>query len=139
MHFDAKGKKQEVGHCKFWIAALTLLHIRDFNSLLLPEESSILLQRFLLAHVRQILTVTAYNIYFYSKYYKINLLCERETWCATVSFRICKIFLCQPLSTMSSAFYCDLQRKMALSHSSRRFVQRCCLMTRLLHSRIHCR
>ena len=38
--FDVKGRKQEVEHCRFWIAALTLLCIRDFHSLLLPEESS---------------------------------------------------------------------------------------------------
>ena len=37
-HFDAKGRKQQVEHCKFWIVALTLLHIRDFQPLLLPEE-----------------------------------------------------------------------------------------------------
>ena len=72
MHFDVKGRKQEVEHCKFWIAALTLSHIRDFHSLLLPEESSILLQRLLLAHVRQILTVTAYKIYVYSNYHKLS-------------------------------------------------------------------
>ena len=39
MHFDVKGRKQEVEHCKFWIAALTLPHIRDFHYFLLPQES----------------------------------------------------------------------------------------------------
>ena len=37
-HFDVKGRKQEVEHYKFLIVALNLLHIRDFQPLLLPEE-----------------------------------------------------------------------------------------------------
>ena len=114
IHFDVKGRKQEMEHCKFLIAALTLPHIRAFHSFLLTEESSILFQRLFLAHLRQILTVKAYKIYFYSACHKLELLCYRETRWATFSFRICKISMCQPLSTMSSAFYCDLRRKDSL-------------------------
>ena len=114
MHFDVKGRKQEVEHCKILIAALTLPHIRAFYSLLQTEGSSILFQRLFLASLRQILTVKAYKIYFYSNYHKLELLCNREMWWATFSFCICKISLRQPLSTMSSAFYCDLQRKDSL-------------------------
>lgn len=40
MHFEVKRRKQGEEYCKFWIVALTLLCIRDFHSLWLPEESS---------------------------------------------------------------------------------------------------
>ena len=39
----------------------------------------VLLQRLFSARVCQIVTVTAYKIYFYSNHHKLKLLCEKET------------------------------------------------------------
>ena len=104
-------------------------HIKDFHPFLLPEESS--------TFTVQILTVTAYDIYFFSNHHKLNLLCKRETRWATFSFGFCKsscVSHCLPWVQLSSVIFGE---KMALSYTSCRSVQRCCLKTRLLHSRAH--
>lgn len=108
MHFDVKGRRQEVEHCKFWIAALTLPHTRDFHSLLLTEESSVLFQRLFLAHVRQVLTLKAYKICFYSNYHKLELMCKRkrdEPHLVFVSAKSLWVSHCLPWAQLSTVIF----------------------------------